>query len=424
MKPILVSMSLVLWAGFAGPVRAEAPAVDLGSLLDEAMRESPRLTAMERRVESAGAVVGQRESLPDPVLQASYTNDGLSDFTLGTSEFANLTIGWEQEVPRRVARDRAAAAADADAQVVRASTASARAAIRARVIELYTALWRADRTLALLAEGRTLLQAAASAAQARYESGEGIQEGVIRAQSALRTIDLEIDETGLGRRQAEIALAAEIGRMDDATFPAVDDLPAIDGKLDVESLLASAGAASPELGESAARERAAQAALEEARTQTKPGYSWMAAYQNRGGLDPMVMGGVSMRLPVRKNRNQDRLIAGAGLAAEAAAKERDDARIRVAARIRSQAAEIASLDARLSLYTEAIVPQRVAAYESANAAFSSGRAEMSLVLDDLERSVRAREDALALEARRVEAAASLEAMTGATLLSIAPGRPL
>jgi outer membrane protein TolC len=83
---------------------------------------------------------------------------------------------------------------------------------------------------------------------------------------------------------------------------------------------------------------------------------------------------------------------------------------------RSIAAEVGSIDVRLRLYREAVLPQAAAAFESAQASFSSGRAEMFLVLDDLDRWVGARREELQLSSRRVEAIASLEAATGKTFL--------
>ena len=109
-------------------------------------------------------------------------------------------------------RDRAAAVARAEAETLRASTTTAELRLRAKVIALYAELWRLDRTRALLDERRTLLTTAAAAVQARYESGEGIQEGLIRAQTALRRTDLELEELALARRRAEIALGAALGR--------------------------------------------------------------------------------------------------------------------------------------------------------------------------------------------------------------------
>ena len=397
---------------------------ELPALLDEAERASPRLLAARARAEAAANVAPQKEALPDPRLSASYTNDGLKDLTLGESEFSNLTVGWEQEVPARTVRSHAAAVADAQAATLRAGSVTAGVMLRARVITLYAELWRIDHRRALLAETRTLLNAAVEAAQARYESGEGIQEGLVRAQSAISRVDLEIEEEGLARSRTEIALGAAVGRSGKAEFGPTGELPELAGPIDADALAAGAAASSPDVREASAREHGAEAQLDDARIEVKPTFSWLAAYQFRGGLDPMVMGGFSVRLPVYKDRRQERAIAGATLERAAAGHEREDAVVRAGAETRANAAEVASLDIRLRLYREAIVPQAVTAFESANAAFSSGRAEMFLVLDDLDRWIRARGEQLALSARRIAAIASIEASAGATLFEWSgPGRP-
>ena len=356
---------------------------ELPALLDEAERASPRLLAARARAEAAANVAPQKEALPDPRLSASYTNDGLKDLTLGESEFSNLTVGWEQEVPARTVRSHAAAVADAQAATLRAGSVTAGVMLRARVITLYAELWRIDHRRALLAETRTLLNAAVEAAQARYESGEGIQEGLVRAQSAISRVDLEIEEEGLARSRTEIALGAAVGRSGKTEFGPTGELPELAGPIDADALAAGAAASSPDVREASAREHGAEAQLDE-----------------------------------------ERAIAGATLERAAAGHEREDAVVRAGAETRANAAEVASLDIRLRLYREAIVPQAVTAFESANAAFSSGRAEMALVLDDLDRWIRARGEQLALSARRIAAIASIEASAGATLFEWSgPGRP-
>jgi hypothetical protein len=152
--------------------------------------------------------------------------------------------------------------------------------------------------------------------------------------------------------------------------------------------------------------------------QVKPVYSWVAAYQYRGGLDPMVMGGFSVRLPVYKDRKQERAIAGATIERTAAGHDRQEAELRARAGARELAADVASIDVRLRLYREAIVPQSAAALNAAEAALASGRAEMSLVLDDFDRWITARRDELLLAAQRVESVAELEAMTGTELFDM------
>jgi outer membrane protein, heavy metal efflux system len=424
MRCAVVCALVVAACGPAGRAAAgdRAP-VDLSALLDEVERASPQLLALEARVAASREVATQREALPDPLLSASYTNDGLSGFTLGDSEFTNLTVGWEQEVPSRTLRQRTADVSRAETDVLRASTETLRARLRARVITLYAELWRLDRTRALLDESRSLLTTAAASAQARYESGEGIQEGLIRAQTAIRRVDLEIEEAALARRQAEVALGSALGRAGRPEFGPVLELPGVVGPIDAERLADLATASSPDVLETSSRERAAATQLDSARAQVKPTFSWLAAYQFRGGLDPMVMGGFSVRLPVWKDRKQERAIAGAASERAAAGHDREDAEVRARASARGLAVDAASIEVRLRLYREGIVPQAVAAFESANAAFASGRAEMFLVLDDLGRWVGDRREELTLSAQRIGTIASLEAMTGTTLFEIPhPGR--
>jgi outer membrane protein TolC len=195
------------------------------------------------------------------------------------------------------------------------------------------------------------------------------------------------------------------------------------GPIDADRLTAAAADSSPDVLQATAGERRAEASLDDAHAQVKPTYSWVAAYQFRGGLDPMVMGGFSVRLPVWKNDKQQRAIEGATLGRTAAAREREEVVVRARARARALVAEVHSIDTRRRLYRDAIVPQSLAAYESAKTAFESGRAEMFLVLDDLDRWVRARTEAIALEARHAAAIASLEAISGTALFDISsPGR--
>ena len=419
MKCFVVSLMVAAASGLAGPVAAEIRApIDLSALLDEVDRASPQLQAVRARAEAAALVAPQREALPDPKLSIAYTNDGLSSFTLGSSEFSNLTAAWEQEVPAKGVRGSAVAVARAEADAQRASAATLHARLRARVITLYAQLWRLDRTIALLAESRALLATAAETAQVRYESGEGIQEGLIRAQTAVRRVDVELEELALMRRRLEIALGTAVGRADDPAFGPAVALPAIAGSIETETLVAAAASFSPDVLETVARERTATAQLDDARVQVKPVYSWVAAYQFRGGLDPMVMGGFSVRLPVYKDRKQERAIAGATIQRTAAGHDREEAELRARAGVRELAADVASIDVRLRLYREAIVPQSAAALNAAEAALASGRAEMSVVLDDFDRWIAARRDELVLSAQRVETVAELEAMTGTELFDM------
>jgi outer membrane protein TolC len=288
------------------------------------------------------------------------------------------------------------------------------------VIALYVEIWRAERASTLLGEGRELLTTSVEAARARYESGEGSQQGVLRAQTEVRRAGVELESLARERRAAEIALGEAVGRMGDARFAAAGELPEAPG-LDVDTLEALA-VAGPETLEARAGVARAEASVESARVQTKAEWGWMAAYQYLGSLDPMVMGGVTVRLPLWKDAKQARGIAEAERSAEAAAHDRDATEIAARVRVRDLVSELESIERQRALYDEAVLPEGGATLEAARAAFSAGLLPMTDVLDDLGRLVSDRRAAVDLEARRILAIAELEAATGSRLLETGGGR--
>jgi outer membrane protein TolC len=403
----------------SGSARAsELPPADLGALLEEAGAANPEVLALAARARAANELPGQLEELPDPKLSVSYTNDSLDSFTLGSSEFSNLTVGWEQDVPYRSVRARAADVARADADTARVSTDALRAKLRTRIITQYTDLYRIDRSADFLAESRDLLIAELAAARARYESGEGIQEELLRTQTEIRKLELRSESYRRERRAVEISIGEALGRSDYAPLGRAVALP--DGRLpdDRDTLSEAAAAAAPDVREADARTHRAEAAVANAQAQNQPEFSWVAAYQFRGGLDPMVMGGFGVRLPVWKDRKQARAVAGSEADLDATRFEYRRAALRAAADAQAFVNEVDSAERSLRLYREAILPQDIATLEAARAAFSAGRAPIVLVIEDLRRWLDDRDDALALEVRRIQMLASLESATGMPLLDI------
>jgi len=90
---VLAFAVLAVLAPFAHAEADPPPPADLAAMLAEVDAANPEVLAQEARARAALEVPGQLEALPDPKLSVSYTNDTLDAFTLGTSEFSNLTIG-------------------------------------------------------------------------------------------------------------------------------------------------------------------------------------------------------------------------------------------------------------------------------------------------------------------------------------------
>jgi cobalt-zinc-cadmium efflux system outer membrane protein len=393
------------------PVHGERMPASLPDLLARVDAGNPQVRAQEAWTRAALERPASLLALPDPKLSVIYTNDGLDSFSLGDSEFTNLTVGWEQEVTPRRSRSTASDLARADARVLEREGATLRARLRARVITLYADLYRIDRTSTLVAASREVLTAELAASRARYEAGQGLQEGLFRAQVELSRLDLELESNRRERRSVEIELGEAVGLEGDFSIEPVTSLPP--GRLPDEPDTTSGA---PALREAEARTERAESAVASARTSTESQFSWLAAYQFRGGLDPMIVGGFGVRLPVYKDRKQARDIARSESELEASRRDAEAATVRVRAEVRALANDAASAERSLVIYEQGIVPQSAAALEAARAALSAGRAEMSLVLDDFRKLLADRKDAVAVRVRRIQALAALEVATGQVLI--------
>jgi len=152
-RSIVVLSSALLT--FSTGLPAEPEVLDLAALLAEAERAHPGIRAQVERAAAATEVASRVEAPPDPELSVSYTNDGLDELTLGTSQFSNVTVRWDQDLPRKSVRKGSAEVARREESVVLAQGTNLRAEVRRRTIEAYAGIWRADREHELLAEGRT-----------------------------------------------------------------------------------------------------------------------------------------------------------------------------------------------------------------------------------------------------------------------------
>ncbi len=397
-----------------------APSLDLAALLAEADTSSPAILAAKARVRAASAEIPRAGSPPDPVLALGVTNASLDRLTFGSSEMSNATVSWSQEVPWPGKLARAADVARAATRAAETSVEEARARVRAGVESAYVRILRIDRTSALLDDGRALLGIARQAARARYESGDGALADVLKAGAAASRLDAESVALH-GERAATVAeLAALLGRTSDEGLGGETVEPATTIP-PVAVLEAAALERSPAIRASRAAADREAARLEAARRDEKPDLLWNAAYGWRNGLDPLIGGGVGIRLPVRRDARQRQEVARVEAEGEAARSEASAASAEVLGRVRAYAAHAAHTARHVRLLRESVLVQDRAAFDASLAAFAAGRAPFAGVLDDVRALV---DDRKAAEEQQEDFLGNLVALEGLTGLElIAPAAP-
>lgn len=411
------ALAAAMAAALAAAARAEAP-LDLARLFAVAEAGSPVVRAAEARLEAARRVAPQQEALPDPIAGITYTNDGLPDLTLGSSEFSNLTLSWQQEVPypgkRGLARDVARHEVDALAFAADA----ARLEVRARVAAAYAEILRVDRGRAILDDSKKLLQSLRDTARARYESGDGTLESILRAESDLAALDAERIALDAGRREAEAGMIAALGTADAMTLgPALAE-----PSTRVPDAAAAERAAierSPTLAGLRATVAREQSRLELAERNLNPDFSWNVAYAYRGGLDPMVTGGIGFRIPAWRKSKQKEAVAEARAGLDASRAEVEAGQVELVAEARRLVARVNRAVAERKLYDENILPNLQSTLDAALAAFVGGRVPFVTVIDDFRALLQARQRREESVAEAIRALAALGPLTGESYVDAA-----
>ena len=417
-----VAVAAALLLGFAATSRvlgAVEPA-DLGGLLAEAEANHPELKVLAARREAAARVPSQVEAMPDPLLTASYTNESFTSFTLGESPDSSLAFTWTQDVPYPGKLRLAGDVARGELTTAEREIEVARVRIRSQVKRLYFDLFRIDRTTEVLEETRKVLASLVASARARYESGEGTLENVLKAQTELTAIEADLAMSRQERRGTEAALAASVGRRSEASFGPARDLPPIVPP-DRETVETRAVAISPELRVLEARADTETRRVDLARRNQKPDLMYGAGYANRGGLDPMIMGMVGVRLPLYRAHKQAQAVAQKEFELEAAQFDLERGRNDVTARVRDLFAQFERATALAPLYSDGLIPQARSTLDAAAGSYAAGKTEFLALLDDALKALRYE---IEYERQRVEALQALtglEEITGLELISPASG---
>ena len=226
-KLITVIVSAIALGATATRAANDFPPIDLATILALADASNPDILALQERTEALKHVPSQVNAYPDPQFSVSLTNESLDKWTVGTSDMSNITLSWLQEVPYSGKRGLAADVAKADVDVSSQAVEVTRLRVRAAVKAAYADLYRIDRTWEIVEESRKLLQGFRDAARARQETGDGILENVLKADTEITQIDVELAGLAQDRRSAAASLNALLGRSEDAPLGPALSAPAI-----------------------------------------------------------------------------------------------------------------------------------------------------------------------------------------------------
>ena len=382
------------WTGVAQVQPASRPVADrdfsqdsvLAGLVREALENRPELAQARAIAKADLERAPQVSALPDPVLSAGLQNDGFDGLQVGKMETSWWSITAAQTLPwfgKRGLRGRAQrlAAQQADADVNRATLS-----VQADVERSYLDLLLVRDQLEILRRLQALWVQAEGLSRSRYESGQGAQADILRAQ--LERSRLQQQRAALvaeeRRRRAALnrAAGAPLERAIDTRLslaqlrdPALPDSEQAEAELEARS---------PELRRARLAADQATALSSLARKDYYPDLTLSGGVMPRGGeFEHMWQAGLSIPLPLWAGSKQSRAVREYGLRGDAARNGAEAIRRVLRERLEERRSMWLALLETNRLFRSGLLVQSEAAVQSSMAQYQVGRIPFASVLEAL-----------------------------------------
>src|ERR1700730_1607879 len=218
-------------------------------LLTEAEQSNPQIAAARQGWEAAKQVPSQVSTLPDPQFTAQQVSVGSPRPFAGytNSDFAYVGLGVSQDFPYPGKLRLKGEMAKRDADVAQQQYESVRRSVLATVKSAYFQLAYLSKTLGILESDGQLLEQVEKAADARYRSGKGNQQDLLRAQLEQTKLLREITMHHLEVAKSQAQIKQLLNREQSSPDIEPTELPETPLPYTFEELLSATKAQNPEI---------------------------------------------------------------------------------------------------------------------------------------------------------------------------------
>ena len=376
---VCVAVFSVVLAG-----RSVAGPVDLQSLIDEALKNSPELLAAESRTEASQYRIPQAGSLADPMFMFGYQNEGWKQYTYGKMEGAQWMFTASQMFPYPGKLPLREEIASKDHEGTVTSYRQLRLKTVVRIKELYYDLLVSYKNLDLVMDKDVLLGKIEDAALARYSAGMGSQSDVLMAQTEKYMLREKEEMLRQKIQSVEAMLNTAVGRESTAPLGRPEEAASPDIPFSLDRMIAAAYRNSPELKAREILVAAAESRVKLAEREYYPDFTVNAGYFKRAGeFADMWSLTTAINIPLyyKKKQRQGVLEAKAMLAESR--QELEAAKLMLSSSIRDNYSMYKAAGNLMELYQSGLIPKATQDIDTSLSLYAAGKSEIMTTITKL-----------------------------------------
>jgi cobalt-zinc-cadmium efflux system outer membrane protein len=400
------------------PQHAQAP-TPLADILQEAEQNNPRIQGARQGWKAAQQIPTQVSTLPDPQFQLQQVNVGSPRPFAGytNSDFAYVGLGVSQDLPYPGKLRLKGEIAKRDADVSQQQFESVRRSVLAGVKTAYFQLAYLSKTLGILESDGELLDQTEKAADARYRSGMGTQQDLLRAQLEQTKLLREITMHHLEVAKVQAQLKELLGRSQSSPDIEPADISETALPYTYDELLAATKAQNPEIAGAEKMIEKQKLQVDLAHKDFYPDFNVQSMWQR---TDPAqfrayYMFSVGVRLPIYRGRKQRPELAQAEAELSRSHSELEVQSQEAASELKVQYETAQKTAELLKIYKEGLLPQARAGFQAGIAAYQNNRQDFQSLLSSFLDVLHLDEEYWQNAAERETALARLEQLTGLSL---------
>ena len=399
----------------------ESPAIlTLETAIYTAVHRDPWVNGSHFREQALSQEAIASATLPDPRISLTAANFPTDSFDIRHEPMTQLMVGVSQKFPRGESRNLQGRKNRELAEVEPLLRADRQARVSTQVTQLWLDVYKAQESIRLINNDRSLFEHLIDATKASYAStvGRARQQDIIRAQLELTRLDdrlYQLQQTMESVQQRLVEWVGDIGllpvttRLTQAAPKQLLSLTPADSQQQRFDNID----AHPALVAFDKRLNAMSTEVELARQHYKPEWGISAQYGYRADdlqgneRSDFLSLGVNFDLPMFTSNRQDKQVAAANARLQALATEKQLVARRMLADLDSALVQLGRLDQRQQLYTKKLLPQMAEQAEASLAAYNNDDGDFAEAIRARISELNAKIDALGIAVARQQILAKL-----------------